>query len=481
MYHEFDIPWQWGNNSQNYITYHGDIYPGNIRFCPNYKEGFFIIPNINIRSLEALAQEQKVPEEYRKLGWEIRDRKIIPYDPIPSVQNFGSSNNRTIQGKSGNEVWKRMFVFGAGASAFCSFGENNSSFCNSPLKPPIGTDIFHTRYSELIEQFPGAEEILPLFEDKGWDIEACMQEEWEVAMNSFNPKITSRHINIQFYLCELFRKISAEIFTKHKRGNLYSLFALKLQTHLSKAQNAHEKIGIVSFNYDTILDQFIESNFHFSYAEMADYIDWKNNKIILFKPHGSCNWGWEFLPEKLDAKLQGQHQIARHLYTNQTTPAMIYYEMLGDLNTNVYQGAWAMEKMVHPQDVGRYTINKNRIKTFSSVQHSFLPALLMPYRDKDEFVMPYYHYQAMRTYLDHIEELYLIGWKGNEEAFNHQINKHAKNLKKIVIVNPDANSVKDNLSKVLKIDQFQIEIINTFEEFVRNKMDAMLNYSDLTN
>jgi hypothetical protein len=154
-----------------------------------------------------------------------------------------------------------MFIFGAGASAFYSFGENNKSFFKSPLRPPIGTDIFHTSYGSLIEQFPGAEEIIPFLEDKGWDIEACMQEEWEKAMNSFNPKITSRQINIQFYLSELFRKISNEIFTKYKRGNLYSLFSMKLQTHLSKPQNSNEKVGIVSFNYDTILDQYIESNF----------------------------------------------------------------------------------------------------------------------------------------------------------------------------------------------------------------------------
>lgn len=475
MYHDFDIPFEWGRQSCNYLTYHGDIYPGNICFCPNYKEGFFIIPNINIRTLNALEKAKQTPEEYRNLGWEIRDRKIIPYEPIPSTQNFGEDDKSPTQWRSGDDKWKRMFVFGAGASAFCSFGENTTNFMQSPLRPPIGTDIFHTRYSSLIEQFPGAEEIIPFFEDRGWDIEACMQEEWEKAMHSFNPKITSRHINIQFYLSELFRKISAEVFTKHKRGNLYSLFSLKLQTHLSKPQNSKEKVGIVSFNYDTILDQFIESNFSAPFANMNNYIDWQKRQVVLFKPHGSCNWGWEFLPGKIDPKIQGQHKIANHLYSTQTLPAIIYYDMLGDLNTNVYQGAWAMEESVHPRGVGRFTINKNRIKNFSSTHGNFFPALLMPYRDKDEFVMPYSHFHALRTYLNHIEELYLIGWKGNEDAFNHQINLHAPNLKKIIIVNPDANSVKENLSKVLKIDKIQFEVINTFEEFVRYKMDGMLS------
>jgi hypothetical protein len=472
MFNEFDIPFEWGQQSSNYITYHGDIYPGNIRFCPNYEEGFFIIPNINLKTLNALEQNKRTPDEYRNLGWEIKDRKIIPYDPIPSIQNFGASDNAPSQSRNGDEKWKRMFVFGAGASAFCSFGENTPRFLQSHLKPPIGTDIFNARYDSFIEQFSGVEEIIPFFEDKGWDIEACMQEEWAKAMNSFNPKITSRHINIQFYLSDLFRKISSEIFTKHKRGNLYSLFSLKLQAHLSKPKNSKEKIGIVSFNYDTILDQFIEINFNKPYSDMNDYIDWNNRQIVLFKPHGSSNWGWEFLPGQFDASTQSK--IAQHLYSTQTLPAEIYYKMLGDLTSNVYQGAWAQEKIAHPRGIGRFTINKNRIKTFQSSQSNFFPALLMPYRDKDEFVMPYFHFNALRTYLGHIEELYLIGWKGSEDAFNLQINQRARNLKKIIIVNPDSNLVKENLSKVIKTDKFEFEVVDTFEEFVRNRMDTMI-------
>jgi hypothetical protein len=208
---------------------------------------------------------------------------------------------------------------------------------------------------------------------------------------------------------------------------------------------------------------------------MNSYIDWQKRQVILFKPHGSCNWGWEFLPGKIDSKIQGQHKIANHLYSTQTMPAIIYYDMLGALSRNVYQGAWAMEATVHPRDVGRFTINKNRIKNFSSSHSNFFPALLMPYKHKDEFVMPYPHFHALRTYLEHVEEIYLIGWKGNEGAFNHQINQHASNLKKIIIVNPDANSVKENLTKVIKTDKIQFEVISTFEEFVRNKMDVMLS------
>lgn len=473
MLHEFNIPFKWGNGSQNFITYFGDIYPGNIRFCPNYSEGFFIIPNSSLQALGKLPPEEQTPERYRKLGWEIRDRKIIHYEPIPSTQEFGAplDGSHTLY-RNGDDKWKRMMVFGAGASSFCSFGESKEEFFNSPMRPPLGQEIFHKRYTQLLNHFPGAEQAIPLFESRGWDIEGCMEEEWELAKNSFNKKITSRHINVQYYLSELFRQVSWEVLTHHKRGNLYGLFADKLHSFLSKRQNEKEKVGIVSFNYDTILDKYLEQNFDINFVKMEDYVNWQQNQIVLFKPHGSCNWGWEF---RADKKLgQNQIQISQRLFENKTIPAEIYYDLLGNLSTNVYTGAWGIEKTTHPLDLGRYSLNKNRIRTFKHNEGGYYPALLIPHKNKDEFVMPYYHMHALSLYMSQIEELYLIGWKGNEDSFNAYLSKHAHNLKKIVIVNPDSEEVKRNLSKTLKLERYSFEEVKTFEEFVREKMDVLI-------
>lgn len=475
MFHEFGIPVDWLSQSQNYFTYHGDVYPGNIVFCPNYKGGFFIVPNINIHRLRNLKPEDRTPENYKLLGWEIKDKDIIRHSPIPSSEKIGSIDNYKSLPKNGHDVWKRLFVFGAGASAFCSFGRTKKDFEKSSLRPPTGFEIFDERFDSIIDNYPGAKLTIPLFESKGFDIEACLQEEWEIIRTSFNPQVTSRHINVQFFLSDLFKRISFEVLLNHRRGNLYSLFALKLQTHLAKntKKNFREKVGLVSFNYDTILDGFIEQNFpNLRFQTMIDYVDWETNPIALFKPHGSWNWGWSFVDKKIPHI--NQVEISKFLYGTNTLPVGIYYDLLGGITENIHANAWGIEQGIHTSGLGKFTINKNRIKHFDENGCNYFPSILMPYRDKDEFTMPYYHNHAMEFFMGAIEEVYLIGWKGNEEAFNKCLNDHAHNLKRIVIVNPDSIMVKKHISKRLDLNKYEIEVVESFEDFVCNKMDAYL-------
>jgi len=472
MYHEFNIPFEWGQQSHNFITYHGDIYPGNITFCPKYKDGFFIVPNVNGQTLRALKPEEKTPERYNQLGWEIKDISVFQHKPIPSQPNFGAHDDVRPPSVNGRAKWKKLFVFGAGASASCCFGDSLSKFNRAKLRPPVGKDIFHSRYSKIIENYPGVEDTLPFFEANGFDIEACLQSEWDEIRSSFNKKITARHTNVQFYLADLFGKISNHVLTNYKRGNLYGLFSSALQKYLSKRGNRDECVGVVSFNYDSILDNFIRRDFNIKLDKIEDYVDWKNNQLVLFKPHGSWNWGWPFVEGKLP--VLNQIDISNHLYEKEILPANIYYDLLGKIPDIVYSGSWALERNANTDDVGRYTINKNRIKYFGHESYSYFPALLMPYRDKDEFVMPYLHMMCMREYLREVEDLYLIGWKGNEDSFNKFIKKYANNLKRIIIVNPDSESVKDNLRKILSIEKYSFETVDTFEEFACKKMNAFL-------
>ena len=472
MYHEFDIPFEWGNGSNNFVTYHGDIYPGNIIFCPNYKEGFFIIPNININTLKGLKPEEQTPERYRKLGWEIKDRRVIPFNPIPSTQNFGTKDNVQTPSRDGRTVWKKFFVFGAGASAHCCFGEDQAKFQKSKLRPPIGPHIFNSRFSKIIANYPGVEDTLPFFEAKGFDIEASLQEEWDEIKSTLNSKITSRHINIQFYLSELCKQISLNTLQKHKRGNLYGLFTTTLQKYLAKKENQYEQIGIASFNYDTILDDFIARDFGINLSDINTYVDWNKNKALFFKPHGSWNWGWSFVENKIPA--MEQIEIAKHLYENDVLPANIYYNLLGSIPDMICSSSWALEQIPEAQNVGKFTLNKNRIKSFGNNGFNYFPALLMPYRDKDEFVMPYLHMLSMQESLRSIEDLFLIGWKGNEDNFNHYIKTYATNLKRIVIVNPNTEDVKASLAKVLDLGKYKFEYINSFEEFACRRMQEFL-------
>jgi len=123
---------------------------------------------------------------------------------------------------------------------------------------------------------------------------------------------------------------------------------------------------------------------------------------------------------------------------------------------------------------GRITINKSKIvKTTDNNPDQVFPALLIPYRDKDDFLMPADHFHHMRSYIDSMETLVIIGWKGNEDAFNKQL-KRASNLKRLFIVDIDCQSVENRLPENIKKSPIKIKHFNRgFEDFILNHLDEV--------
>jgi len=473
-----EIPFEWHkyyNQPGYFVTYHGDIYHGFIITHGQYPDRFFILSRNQSNEFQSLKNEERTLENYQRLAWEIRDRDIIKF--VAPDQELGIKETRPDATRYGNQQWKRMIVFGAGASTYCLFGKDKEKQYKSMMRPPLGCDIFDEKYQSIIEKYEGAQLFAPIFESNDRDVERCLEEEWIKLRDCYNPAISKRHINLQFYMRELFHWISSDVVRSHYRCNLYSLLVDKLQKHLV---GKNEKIALVSFNYDTILDQFVEKIFNSPFKQMTDYIDYNNRHALLFKPHGSCNWGWQITQRQ---QLSSQNPILHQaLYEQGTELWELYYKIAGDFNSMVHKNAWGMESQLQKNGLGRFTINKNKIEiTPVPINSTHFPALLMPYRDKDEFVMPYHHHSAMRWFISEMEELYLIGWKGNEDVFNRLIQSQANRLKKIVIVNPlekTKQEVSKNLAKHLDLKRYQMQVIGTFEEFVREKLDGMLAFKN---
>lgn len=470
MNRRIEIPFEWHamREPAHFVTYYGDIYHGFIRQLHGYDDRFFILSLNQMQEFQRL--QKHTLEDYQRLAWEIRDRRIIK--AVVPQQQIGVADGQLDTTRRGNQQWKRMFVFGAGASAHCLFGKDKSERYRSMMRPPLGNEIFDETYNETIDNFEGAKLSIPLFVARGSDIEGCLEEEWQNLRNAYNPNITARHISLQFYMQTLFHWISADVVRSHYRNNLYSLFANKLQSLLA---GKDERVALVSFNYETILDEFVGQIFNAPFKTMGDYIDYNNRQVLLFKPHGSSNWGW---PVTQRNQLQNSNSVFhKALYEARTEPWEIYYRVLGDFNSMVHNHAWGFEGNNHKHRLARYTVNKNKIEVIDhSKGHEYYPALLMPYRDKDEFVMHYDHNTALQWFAGEMEELYLIGWKGNEELFNRMIKNHAHRLRKIVIVNPAEKKSKEvtkYLSQNLDLNRYKIEVVDNFEKFVLEEMDKI--------
>lgn len=461
MSNDTTLPFHWETSAAHYFTYYGDIYHGTIIWTLDRSYPFYIIPNYHLQEVYGLPPNERVHEKLSKLGHSIYHKDIV-YERVSDAKRIGTSDPHEST-LFGNKAYKRMFVFGAGASAFCAFGSGLERLRNSNFCPPLGTDLFNEAYSSTLNKYKGVRYNLPMFESRGRNIETCLEEDWGRILKSRNTLLTASHLNIQFCLRELFKSISVDVKENHSRYSLYNLFVRELQAHL--AQNSKEQVAVVSFNYDTILDEIIEEAFGLNFENLKDYTNNEENDVVLFKPHGSCNWGWKFSPDILEAI--NPEEIPDYLYTQRTTPAELYYKFLGGqemINTN--SPGYEMNRETQ---LMRYTPNKNRIQVAGNNEMVF-PALLLPYRDKDEFVMRYQQQSLLESWIDNIEEMTVIGWKGNEHLFNSILNKKSRPLKRLVIVNPDADAVKQNLSSYLDLENIKVVCINSFEEYVKEHL-----------
>jgi hypothetical protein len=365
-----------------------------------------------------------------------------------------------------------MFVFGAASSKYCLYDSllqknlEQSFYC-----PPLGNELFDNRFDETLKQYPGVLQSIDEWDLEGKDIEQFLEKQWQYLRYNYDPMVPPRHINVQYYLQVLFNTISDFVVKNHFRSNLFNTF---IET-IRKVDLVNEtKTTFVSFNYDTILDTYLENYYGIEFTNMDSYLD-KDLPFCFLKPHGSANWGFQIPKENIPK--EGQSNFQNWLFRNKITISEIYFNLIGKLPETLNKHGYGLEYGINSDNkISKFTIDKDRIQILPNTwKHEYYyPALLMPYRDKDEFVMPYHHQLGLELLCQATEELYLIGWKGNEDLFNRQF-KERNNLKRIIIVNPNPEEVKRNLGQYINLENIAIIEIPDFKTFVIEELNNHLN------
>ena len=132
---------------------------------------------------------------------------------------------------------------------------------------------------------------------------------------------------------------------------------------------------------------------------------------------------------------------------------------------------WGIEAGINIHRLGKYTIDKSQLHIINGKLDDYYPGLLLPYRDKDEFTMPLPHFIALEGYLHYVETLVIIGWKGNEDAFNRILLAQSQKISKIIIVDPAPEVVEKNLQVLLDKQKLKPVYYKTFEDFVLNGLE----------
>lgn len=454
-----------------YFTVFGEVYAGWEVYEPDWNDYKVIIIGTKRHEYNELKPSEKTKEKLKEYGWVIRkdlivqefyDKEILEPPPRNNHQTWYGDTNRKI-----------MFIIGAGASANCVFSKDKKKFYADNLRPPLGNQLFEDRFEEFYKNYPGVGDSLYYLQRANTDVEKMLEEDWIDIYESGNLSVMKRHINIQYYLRQIFSKISKNIEINYSSFNLFAQLADKLKRiHARNIGRESPCFAFVSFNQDTILDFFLSKYLLLKLNSFNDYVGINDNPFCLFKPHGSWNWGWRF-PREISESINGDK--AKWLYENDTNFHHLYYALLGSYAEMVDWRGWGTAMQTHKHNLGRYGPDKNKllIHDVNSFNAHF-PAILLPYRDKDEFIMPPSHYYTLKTYFNYVETLIVIGWKGNEAAFNRLLALHY-NIKKIVIVDPNPKQVEENLKDVLSKPNVEKVLYSDFEDFVMTGLEKEMS------
>ncbi len=440
-----------------YFTSYGDVYAGVGHELQAFPGCIAIIQNDHLRELAAIPTTEWSKETIERSGWLIPKTAIVKTSQY-RLSDQDNRNHKPVYYQSGYER-KDMFIFGAGASAFCCPNDTLDSFRKDNLCPPLGNELFARRFKDVYRQYGGVIQSINELSALSINVEEFLEEEWKEVLNG-NSMVMSRHINIQFYLQMILMQVSQHVCYEYFDSNLYSRLARKLQ--ILQGRNPLRRFGLVSFNQDTLLEHFFCQQFKYKLDSLDDYVNLNEAPFSIFKPHGSWNWGWPF--HRFNGNMQS------HLYDADIDYYRLYFQYLGEEKDMIDWFSFGLEAMFHEHRIGRLTINKWKLQLFKDDKSigQYFPALLIPYRDKDELTFPANHYDAMSSFIGQTETLYLIGWKGNERIFNKILLNDIKQLKTVVIADPASDNVESNLSAIIKRFNPQILRYKTFDDFVQN-------------
>ncbi len=174
----------------------------------------------------------------------------------------------------------KIFIFGAGASRGSQGRVDNPSFVS-----PLTDELFDEEYRGYATY--GQYEILSKSElskcanesKKMGSVEQWLTQRWNNISNFSQPrnqKVEKIFFGrVTFYIWQLLQAVSSQTYNS---SNAYALLMEKLRI-------SDQPFGLISFNYDTLLDRAVIDVFDETLTSFDDY-----NNFPFVKPHGSVNW-----------------------------------------------------------------------------------------------------------------------------------------------------------------------------------------------
>jgi len=287
-----------------------------------------------------------------------------------------------------------MVVFGAGASydsVHPTIGRTRERGEFEHFQPPLANEIvdLRTNFGEAMGRFPECS-ALALQLRKALKAGRQLEEELERLQRESReyPPLLRQLAAFRFYLQLTMWGCSLEW---PKRANGATNY-VALLNRIDRWRHARsEKVVLVTFNYDTMIEQAMERTIGIQMRQMDDYLASPDYKLC--KLHGSVNWG----------RLCTTYVAARDPHTVQVELIRRAAELtFGDV----------FEILANPNRL----ITSNLSMTGYDRQALF-PAIGIPVEEETSFECPDAQVQTVTSAIPDVTRLLIIGWRGTERRF----------------------------------------------------------------
>ena len=292
-------------------------------------------------------------------------------------------------------------ILGAGAS-YDSFARVPApgQFLGSQWRPPLANQLFESRWGPYIQRFPQMHAIIPELEREDSDVERLL-EKFQTESKE-HPRRNNQLIAIRYYLQTMLESC-LDNWQNATRGVTNYKVLLDLIEHRVRGPKI-----LVSFNYDTLLEEALDSSIGIRIAELSDYVKY-DYKIV--KIHGSINW---------------VHKVMGPLISVQSSPELVSAEVIDKASKLKIDRSFHLTQRHHiPVLDDKATI----------------PALSIPVASKSDYEAPNEQTAALAECLPEITKVVVIGWRGAEDLFSSTLAATAgKNHPQFMVVSQNEDS-----------------------------------------
>lgn len=278
------------------------------------------------------------------------------------------------------------------------------------FRPPLAAQLFEDRHAFVtaMRAFPECKAIIPLLRGTipvEQQLAALEQQE-----KTFPPR-RLQLLAIRFYLQSVVWTCQNKWSGYHDGINNYVTFLDAIE-HWRNANN--ERVCIVTFNYDTMLEQAMEQVLGMTFEHFGRYIQHPNYQLI--KLHGSIDWGYELEIPQSPRSWQ-----------------------------ELVQNASVLSVSSHLKKAGMHVVFPDQTIGY--------PAIAIPVEKKTQFMCPGEHLQTLGNSLTSVKKIIALGWRAQEQHFLDMLHKRLTGVPDdvdVMVVSGTADGASQTLQNLVK-------------------------------